>query len=133
MSAKEKQKKKPRRVNNNDMHVQCEFCKVNLKLDVSSTTTCKCFRFYYCSDRCKGKSEHGKDCDPSNRPKRSSSPSADKIDPVAMFKYLPLYGKSFEELLDMEDNPTACSVISETLTIDALKVSDVGLDNVNWP
>ena len=124
MSAQEKQKKKPRRVNNNDMHVQCEYCKVNLKLEVSSTINCKCYRYYYCSNRCKGRSEHGKSCETMNFSQLMAGlSSCEPMNAKETASYSALHGKSFKELLKMEDDPMACKIISWTLTMDACQAA----------
>ena len=106
MEGDEKHKKKPQKLKRKDKvpsTVPCYTCEKIIKPSSPDTIMCKCSVRWFCSHHCKKKSQHFKDCIPVPTP--IVRERGDPRDPV-------VGGKTFHELLKMEDNAVVCMHIA---------------------
>ena len=108
--------------------VSCKNCEVKIK-DSSNIKKCRCVFWVFCSNNCRKKSDHFKSCDGAkdemedikrNHPNEFPFPeSAGLVNNLERRNFAlelqSLSSKSFDELLNMDDNAVACFMIGVSL------------------
>ena len=106
----------------------CQQCQKQIKPNSETSKRCKCPFVVFCNSDCKKKSKHFKECtgggvasvrDLDNTAKMMNEMDLNRIDKRLTDEVdeglKTVYNKSFEELMEMEDNSTACWRIAVTL------------------
>jgi len=100
--------------------ISCGYCQLRIKEDNDKKKRCKCSFVMFCSKECRRKSPHFKNCEGGDGSVFNMN-LVEQVTGAINLERLPrnitdgvnqglmtIENKTFEELLDMEDNPTAC-------------------------
>ena len=108
--------------------LSCHECQILLKIKYSSSTVlynCKCDNYVFCSFNCRNKNEHFKQCDGSGEcncsGKSRLQEEGARVEKLinsmreVIIGKLSIEDKTFEELVEMKDNPWACMKVADSL------------------